>query len=236
MTKDMSTNTILLSEVPSMKLLSFFLFFISVDSFAKCNGSYANHIIAKMFNISNSKEINISYLESIAPEASKRVASVCSSGCYSAMFNSELDAECDQKYLNAIMPDIELIKGDMQKKGFTYNPEIAKNIASDSKCKLISQFEKTTFRPEKRLDASQNSCPENMLAKCIGKEVVRCQAKIDCKGHEKYGTNIYDVVCSAIDGECPDVYACAEDESWDKFKEKAKNHGVILKETGASQQ
>jgi hypothetical protein len=219
-----------------MKLLSLLLLFISVDSFAKCSGSYANHIIEKMFNISNSKEIDSRYLENIAPEASKRVASVCMNGCYSAMFNSDLDAECDQKYLDAIMPDIELIKGDLQKKGFTYNPEIAKKISSESKCRLIGKFEITKFRPEKRLDAAQNSCPENMLAKCIGKEVVRCQAKIDCKDHEKYGTNIYDVVCSAVDGECPDIYACAEDESWDKFKEKAKNQGVILKETGASQQ
>ena len=189
-----------------------------------------------MFSISDDKTIDIRYLDNVAPEASKRVAGVCMDGCYSAMFNSALDAECDPKYLNAIMPDIELIKADLQKKGYTYNPEIARKLSSESKCRLIGKFEKTKFRPEKRLDAGLNSCPQSMLAKCIGGEVIRCQAKIDCKDHEKYGTNIYDVVCSAVDDECPGMYACAEDESWEKYTKKVTEQGATLKDTGASQQ
>jgi hypothetical protein len=39
----------------------------------------------------------------------------------------------------------------------------------------------------------------------------------------------------AIDGDCPGIYACADDQTWDEYIKKTQRLGIHLRETKASE-
>lgn len=226
-----------------MLFLAFIL--LSSELSARCNGSYADDILATAFTCLKSPDSvwAIVGLDSIHREAADEVMKICMDGCYGSFMRTPEDhAICRARYATVIKNHFATIKSAIMKgvsDRFKQNSPVIKcseeqvkeeaileviNARPERKnCNYIANSEVISrITPEKILEEDAKLCGTPATVKCAAKTFTRCDAMAVCQdafvlnGHSYRGST-YKVYCIAKDGSCPaDVLDCLADETIDQ--------------------
>lgn len=228
-------------------LFSLFLSFSS-ELWARCNGGYADHLLARTFSCLKGEQEgdSIVSLTSIHKEASQEVGEICMSGCYDAMFKDSspaLKASCDRKYAKVLKkyfaPLKEKIMVGVKKEGNSpvvkcSEEEIQEKVLSDiigvSKgadgCVYVGRFSYSKVFPEKLIEKDAKVCGTKASLKCMAEAFYRCDVRVECPDEfmhngKKYEAATYEAYCSTPAGSCPEKAGdCLLDESIDQINQK----------------
>jgi len=184
---------------------------------ARCHGGYAGHLIDQRYSgcsgdlaesVSNSK-------------AGGAVASVCMSGCYSAMFNSDLKSECDQKYAKALegfQSEIAILakkQGCNDSGSYSTKNDGLTVLPPDRACRWLSR---TAVKLKCGSSSGANVCGTDKKGICAGELI--------CSSSFQYGSQIlkagvFGVSCLSKSGTCTDVSIsdCINDDKTELAKD-----------------
>lgn len=209
-----------------MKIILIVLSLVAINnSFARCNGYYADDILAQRYDC-GSKEQTEKMIEDLHNNQDyssvfSQVSNVCMSGCYDAIFNKDLKPECDKKY-SAVVGNFNFKTPTKCKDNGVSVQGVSQNQSKNSPDNVCRWYERTTVDMTcGSVNKNDNICSNGGRAICSG--VVICDSDselVDRFGNKQaLSSGTWGLTCLSKSGFCdpnnrgPKISDCMLDEN-----------------------